>query len=270
MYKLIALDMDGTLLNSNKEISKENYEAIKKARENGVKVVLATGRPVDGVKKYLEELDMVSDEEYVAAYNGAVIQNGKSGDIISKIPLNLDCYKELYELSKELEVNIHALTEKGVTTPKYNEYTEVEATINEIPLMVEEVSDIDENETIIKVMFIDDPKKLDDITDKIPEHIKEKYTVVRTYPIFLEFLDKRVDKAFGVKTIAENLNIKQEEIICVGDAGNDLGMVKYAGLGVAMDNAFDEVKEIANYVTLSNDNHGVAHVIEKFILNMGA
>lgn len=85
MYKLLALDMDGTLLNENKTISKENFQAIQNAKERGVKVVLATGRPLKGIEKYLNQLNLITENDYAVAFNGAVIQNTKTGKILSKL-----------------------------------------------------------------------------------------------------------------------------------------------------------------------------------------
>ncbi|SHG94992.1 sugar-phosphatase [Tepidibacter thalassicus] len=267
MYKLIALDMDGTLLNENKEISKANYEAIQEAKRRGKKVVIATGRPLLGIKKFLEELNLISDEDYVVAFNGALVQSIKSGKIVAKTTLQLNDYRELYELSKKLNVNIHALTESSVITPKNSKYTEMEAVLNNIPIREIPLEDIDENETIVKVMFVDESEIIDEVIKKIPQKIRKKYTVVRSAPFFLEFLDKSVNKGVGVNAIAKELGVDPKEVICVGDAENDIDMIKYAGLGVAMDNAFNEVKKIANYITLSNEKDGVAHVIQKFMLD---
>ena len=108
-----------------------------------------------------------------------------------------------------------------------------------------------------KFMMIDHPEILDECIKKIPKKFYEKYTIVRSMPFFLEFLNPNANKGVG---------IKQDEVICVGDAGNDKHMIEYAGLGVAMGNATDDIKEIANYITRTNDEDGVAHVINKFIL----
>jgi len=120
---------------------------------------------------------------------------------------------------------------------------------------------------IIKVMFIDEPEILSAAIKKIPQEFYQKYTVVKSAPYFLEFLHIKANKGLGVKKLAEKLNIKKEEVICIGDAGNDTHMVEYAGLGVAMGNAVQELKDIADFVTLSNEEHGVAHVIDRFIFN---
>jgi Cof subfamily protein (haloacid dehalogenase superfamily) len=266
MYKLIAIDMDGTLLNENKEISNRSQKGIGKLKEMGIKVVLATGRPLLGVMRYIEKLDLLEVDDFVVTYNGALVQSTKTNKVLLKKPLSLDSYKELYAVSKELDVNIHALTGNSVLTPKKNPYTEIESSINQIPIIEGSIEDIDDSTNIVKVMFVDDPKKLDSIMPYIPQWVIEKYEVLRSAPIFLEFLDKDVNKGIGVSLIANHLGIKPEEVICVGDAGNDIAMIQYAGLGVAMANATEDVKNVADYITLSNEEDGVAHVIEMFML----
>lgn len=267
MYKLVALDMDGTLLREDKTISDRTKKAISDAREIGTTVVLATGRPIEGVRKVLKELDMLTDKDYVLSYNGALVQKTSDKKIISKVALSKKDALELYELSKELGVNIHAFSETlGLVTPKMSKYTEVEAEINDIEVKIIDMNTIKEDDVIIKVMMIDEPEILGPAFDKLPKEIFEKYTVVRSTPYFLEFLNKEANKGVGVELLAKHLGIKQEEIITMGDAGNDKHMIEYAGLGVAMGNAFDEIKEIANYITDTNENDGVAKTIEKFIL----
>jgi len=267
MYKLIAIDMDGTLLNDNKQISPGNFEAIQQASKNGVKVVLASGRPLIGFKRYLEELNLVSKENYAVAFNGALVQSSEGNEIISRTSLTLEDYKYLYNLSKKLKVNILASTENSVISPKETKYTRYEAEINHIPNDIIAVDEVEGNTIIVKVMFVDEPKIIEDIMAKIPEEVRMKYTIVRSAPFYLEFLHKSVNKGSGVAALAEKLNIKQEEVICIGDAGNDIHMIKYAGLGVAMGNAFPEVKRVANFITKTNEQDGVAYIINKFILN---
>jgi len=173
----------------------------------------------------------------------------------------------LYNLSKNLKVNILASTENSVISPKETKYTRYEAEINHIPNDIIAVDEVEGNTIIVKVMFVDEPKIIEDIMAKIPEEVRRKYTIVRSAPFYLEFLHKSVNKGSGVAALAEKLNIKQEEVICIGDAGNDIHMIKYAGLGVAMGNAFPEVKRVANFITKTNEQDGVAYIINKFILN---
>ncbi|MBD7913576.1 sugar-phosphatase [Clostridium sp. Sa3CUN1] len=268
MYKLVAIDMDGTLLREDKTISERTKKAIQSAREKDVTVVLATGRPIEGVSRYLEELNMYTDKDYVLSYNGALVQKTLNKDVIGKIALTGEDLHYLKKLSDELKVNIHAFSEtKGLITPKNSKYTEVEASINNIDIHEINFDTISKDEVIVKIMMIDEPEILGPAIEKLPKEVFEKYTVVRSTPYFLEFLNKEVNKGVGVEMLAKHLGIKQEEVITFGDAGNDLHMIEYAGLGVAMANAFDEVKEAANYITDSNENDGVAKAIEKFILD---
>lgn len=265
MYKLVAIDMDGTLLREDKTISDRTKDAIKGAVDKGVKVVLASGRPIQGLERYLEELQLVSENDYVMSFNGSVVQNVKTRDIISKNILKGKDLKVLHTLSKEIGVHIHAFTRQGCITPIMNEYTKLEGRINGIEVYEADFDAIDDNEDVIKVMFIDPEPVLEEAIKKIPASTYEAFTIVRSAPYFLEFLNKASSKGAGVKALSEYLGIKQEEVICIGDAGNDLDMIEFAGLGVAMGNAFEEVKKAADYITDDNESDGVAHVIEKFI-----
>lgn len=268
MYKLIAIDMDGTLLKSDKTVSERTKKAIKEARQKGVNVVIATGRPIGGVNRYLEELDMLGENDYVLSYNGGLVLKTKSKEVVSKVALTGSDLHYLYDLSKQLGVNIHAFSEVyGLITPKISKYTEEEANINNIKIEINDYSDIEDDHSIIKVMMIDEPEILEKAVNNLPKEVYEKYTVVRSTPYFLEFLNKAVNKGTGVKLLAEHLGINQEEVMTFGDAENDLDMIIYAGMGIAMKNGFEEVKEVANYITDSNEEDGVAKAIEKFVLN---
>lgn len=265
MYKLVAIDMDGTLLREDKTVSEKTKDVIKKAKEKNVKVVLATGRPVDGVKRYLEELNLCHDNEYVLTFNGAIIKEIGTDRVICRDTLRGNDLEYLYEVSKKVGVNMHAFSNEGCITPKMNKYTELEGRINGIDVYEIDYSSISRDEEIIKIMMIDEPEILEDGIKKLPKEVYDKYTVVRSAPYFLEFLSKTCHKGAGVKALAKNLGIKREEIIAIGDAGNDIHMIEYAGLGVAMGNAFDEVKENADFITNSNEDDGVALVFEKFV-----
>lgn len=265
MYKLIALDMDGTLLNSQKKVSQKTKEALEYAISKGTKVVIATGRPIDGVARYLEELNLISEDDYVLSFNGALVRCAKTKEIINRDVLKGSDYKYLYKISKEIGVNIHAFSLYGCHTPKMSKYTEVEAELNQINVSIKPAEEVDSEEDIVKVMMIDEPEILEEAIKKIPKEVYEKYTVVRSTPYFLEFLSKTCNKGEGLRKLAEHLNIKQEEVIACGDAENDHHMIEYAGLGVAMENGTDATKKIANYITKTNDEDGIAHVIYKFI-----
>lgn len=268
MYKLIALDMDGTLLRSDGTISERTQAAIRAAHQQGVQVVLASGRPFEGIERYLEQLGLTSEKDFALNYNGAVLTNVGTREIIRSNLLTGKDIREVYAFSQQVGVNTHAFsTELGLITPKASKYTEHERDMNGIPMNIVDFAALPVDHPVIKIMLVDEPDVLQQGVDQLPTSYYDRFTVVRSAPFFLEVLNKSSDKGTGVAGLAQHLGIRQDEVICVGDAGNDLHMIDYAGLGVAMGNAFAEVKAIADYITTSNNDDGVAHVIEKFILN---
>lgn len=268
MYKLLALDMDGTLLTSQGEISPNTREAIAKARAMGVKVVLASGRPLEGMLPYLNTLRLNTDDDFVLCYNGSLIQKAGSHDVVRSCILNGCDAHALQTLSRELGVNIHAFSRRlGLITPKRNHYTEHEAKLNGIPLLEMDFAELPADEEILKVMFIDEPEVLSAAIARLTPDLHQRYTIVQSAPYFLEFLNPSSNKGIAVGMLADYLGLDASEVICVGDAGNDRHMIEFAGLGVAMGNATEDIKAIADFVTKSNDQDGIAHLIERFIVN---
>ncbi len=210
MYKLIALDMDGTLLNNKKTISRENKEAIKAAISKGSKVVLATGRPLKGIEKYLEELDLINNGDYAIAFNGALVQETKTGKVLYENNMTKEDLKILYKLSKELDVDIHFLTIGECYTPKFNVYSQIETTLNNIPLNIIDFDNIPEDLKIIKIMFVGSEEKITEIIKLVPKELQEKYNVVRTASIYLEFLNKDTSKGYGIEKLCNILNIDKK------------------------------------------------------------
>lgn len=267
--KLIAIDMDGTLLLPDHTISPAVKAAIASAREQGVNVVLCTGRPFAGVESYLRELHMDKPNDYCITYNGALVQKASDGSTVAQTALSYDDYCYLEQLSRDVGTHFHALDRHTLYTANrdISYYTVHESFIANIPLVFSEPENMDKNGAYLKVMMIDEPAILDKAIAQIPDDVYERYTLLKSSPYFLEILDKRVNKGTGVKALAETLGIKQEEVMTLGDQENDIAMLEYAGIGVAMENAIDKVKDVSNFVTKSNLEDGVAYAIEKFVLN---
>lgn len=266
-YKLIALDLDGTLLNSAKEISTRNREAISAARAQGVYVILASGRPYIGMKKYIQQLGMTGSDDYVLCFNGARVERVSDGYVINSRMLKGSDAKKVAYYAAQFGLNTHAFSpERGLITPQANTYTQHEANSNGIDFSIMDFSQLDDHEPIVKTMMIDPPELLEKIAMALPSELTQHYTVVRSAPFFLEFIHPQANKGLGIAALAKYLGIPAEQVICCGDAGNDLHMLQYAGLGVAMGNATDDVKAIADYITADHNNSGIAQVIEQFIL----
>lgn len=259
--------MDGTLLNSQKEIPPRVRNAIVAAQQQGVQVVLASGRALGGMAATIDELGLNTDEQYVLTHNASLIMKYGCKTVLRSKILNGKDMIDLCELANKSGVYIHAYSSKqGLITPKHNKYSDEEATTNNIAVKEIDFKSLDPDEEILKVMFIDDSERLTAAIKQLPVSLYKKYTIAQSTPNFLEFMHKDSGKGMGVAALATHLGLESNQVVCVGDAGNDLDMIKFAGLGVAMGNATDEIKAIANYTTASNDDDGVAHVFEKFVL----
>ncbi|OSN08020.1 sugar-phosphatase [Lonsdalea iberica] len=266
--KLIAIDMDGTLLNPQNVVSPAVKAAIAAARDKGVHVVLATGRPYIGVKRYLEELGLYQDDHFCITNNGALVQKAASGECVAETTLNFDDYLYCEKLARDLNVHFHALDFNYVYTANKDigRYTVHEAFLTGMPLRYRAVEEMDRSLHFPKLMMIDEPSLLDEAIKKVPAEVFERYTIMKSADFYLEILNKRVNKGTGVKMLAEHLNLGRDEIMSLGDQENDLAMLDYAGLGVAMGNAIEKVKAASQFVTKTNQEDGVAYAIEKFVL----
>lgn len=266
--KLIAIDMDGTLLNHQHLITLRVKEAISRARDKGVHVVLATGRPFIGVQRYLMELDLQQEGQFCITNNGALVQRADNGDCIAEVTLSFADYLYFEQLSRQLGVHFQALDKSLLYTANkdISEFTIHEASMTGIPLRYRSVEEMDRSLTFPKVMMIDPPEVLDEAIKRLPQEARENYTILKSAPYYLEILHKQVNKGAGVKALADRLGLSRDEVMAIGDQENDLAMLEFAGTGIAMGNGIESVKAISQFVTKTNMEDGVAHAIEKFVL----
>ncbi|MEI5990211.1 HAD superfamily hydrolase [Enterococcus termitis] len=268
MIKLVAIDLDGTLLNSKKEISTRNKEALAQAKAAGVKIVLCTGRPLAAIEIYLEALNLRDNGDYSITFNGGLVQKNDTGEIIEKALMPLEAVHELYELATSLNVPLDILSDGLVMQlPASKEHISIYSQLNNLLTFESyELAQLTTDQIYNKAVVAIDEIYLDEQIKKIPASFYERYEVIKTRSNLLEFMPKGITKAYGISLLARDLGIKQEEIMTIGDEENDLPMIEYAGLGVAMENAVAKVKEIADVITDTNDNDGVAQAVEKFVL----
>jgi len=266
--KMIALDMDGTLLNPQHEITAAVKAAIEQAKAKGILVVLASGRPYIGMQKYVAELGLNVSGQYCISYNGGLVQRAEDGQPILETTLGMDDYHYFEQLSQQLNVHFQALDKQHLYTPNQDisRYTVHESEITGIPLRYRSVDAMESTLRFPKLMMVDEPEKLDKAISELPSDLYDRYTLVKSANHYLEILDKRVSKGNSVRHLAEQLGISAEEVLAVGDHENDLTMLAWAGYGVAMGNAIDLVKEQAAYHTASNQEDGVAKAIHQWAL----
>lgn len=266
-YEILVLDIDGTLTNSQKEISKKTLEAILKIQDRGHKVVLATGRPTPGVLPIAKQLKLQDYEGFILSYNGAKIINCKTNEIVFQKVLPKEIIPELYTAALKHQVGIISYEgDTVITDMEIDEFMEKEAGLNKMPIkripnFVEYI-----NFDVNKCLMTGPGSKLEKVEAAMKKEFGQRINVYRSEPFFLELMPLNVDKAYSLSKLLEHLGFSREQMISCGDGYNDLTMIQYAGMGVAMANAQEVVKKAADYITLSNDEDGVAHVINEFIL----
>lgn len=266
MIKICTIDLDGTLFDDKKKISLENKKAIQEAKKNGCRIVIATGRPYQGVLPVLEQLDLLSDEDYVICYNGAKVFNTKTQELIFSNTISGKDVKKIYQESKKLNTYFHAFQkDETLITDRHNPYTNVEVTINKIVDHIVDINSLQDKEEFLKCMMVGSEETVTNAINNLSPNYFDSYSVVRSASIFLEFLNKSTNKGTALEHLAEYLNISMDETMAIGDAGNDLAMIEKAGIGVAMVNGYEEVKRVANYITTSNEDSGVAKALNLFV-----
>ncbi|MBQ9200508.1 MAG: HAD family phosphatase [Lachnospiraceae bacterium] len=266
--KILILDIDGTLVNSKKEITKKTHDALMDIQDMGHIVVLASGRPYPGMKQYVNALSMDKKGGYAIAFNGGMIIDCKTGlPVVEKcIPNNY--VRPLYDYA--LDNGLGMVTYKDdmvITGTDIDNYMQYEARLNFMPLkkVRDFVSFVDYD--MVKCLMTAEPNiKAPRCEMELKKMFSPKLNVFRSEPYFIEITTNGVDKSTTIAKLLELVDIPRENSICCGDGFNDTTMVKYAGIGVAMGNAQQIVKDNADYITASCDEDGLVEVIEKFIL----
>ncbi len=265
-YKAVVFDLDGTLTNSNKEITAQTIETIKKVIERGVIVVLASGRPSFGIDAIARTLELDKNGGYVLSYNGARIMDYKTKETLYEQVVTKEQAHRLYDTAKELGIEIISYNDTHIIgEDKNNIYVQKEAFLNKAPILEVNSFKDEIKADVYKCLMVANPELLVNNIDIIKKRFPE-LNIYRSEPYFLENMAYNIDKAQSLNTLFKKLNILAEEVIACGDGYNDISMIKYAGMGVAMANAVDEVKEAANFITLSNDEDGVVYALNKLIL----
>lgn len=265
MYKIIAIDLDGTLFNSKKEISVEDKSTLLEAKKKGIKVVISTGRPYKGIQHVIKELELDNTDNYVSCFNGALIYHLKTNEVVYSSTITGKVIKELYAESLKHNINIHAFREnQELIAPKPSQYTDVEMKINNLPIEYTDFNLINDEDLFIKGMLIDPEDIVTNAAKNINPKWYEEFSVVRSTPFFLEFLNNTAHKGAGLQELANILNIDIKDTVAFGDAGNDLSMIEMAGLGVCMANGMQIVKDVADFITKSNEESGISYAIKKF------
>ena len=268
MIKLIAIDMDGTLLNSKKELLEETKQYFKNFHNKNTEtlLVLCTGRPETGIRPYLKDLGYLEENHYIISQNGASIYESQTGKHVMDAFVDSTAIQKWIELGKK-----HGISVMGAGVDYYYSFDEepTEWMEFDVKLVSGKLKRIPTKESLnidfYKILLMGDEEQLNEFETFIPQEWRDEFYVVRSQKYLVEVLTKGVNKAFGLEKLAAALNIDPCEIAAIGDAANDIEMLEYAGLAIAMGNGSEEVKAIANIVTDTNENNGVIKVIDKLI-----
>lgn len=267
--KLIAVDLDGTLLNSEQKITAKTKAALQKAAASGILVVPCSGRPFPGVKEYIDELGLANDHQYAVTFNGALVFNLK-GDIVVKELLHYQDLTYFYKIRQQHQTQFHfELEDRFITMERFINYMmSRESWLTRMPIQIKDFADIDQNIEFTKAMFSGQPDEIANFLQILPAELFEKYNVSTSDPTLIEINSPQASKGNALLDLAKTLDLDPSEVMIFGDQRNDISMFKIPQFKkIAMGNAITEVKNLADFVTKSNDEDGIAYAIDKYIFN---
>lgn len=275
--KAIALDIDGTLLSDKRVITPRTREALLAAQETGIKLILASGRPAQGLKALGAQLELPSHAGMYSAFGGAHVEDAATGECLFDQPIPEVELRRLLEHLKQFDV-IAWLNEGRdfyvrdayrcmIKNEKGETFNVVKYERDSCDLLIREVDDLLERAHVpqCKVLTAGDPEYLAAHYQAMAEPFKDSLASSFTAPYYYEFMAPGVDKAHGLECALGHLGISADEVVAFGDSNNDASMLKWAGIGVAMGNAVDETKAASDMVTLDNNHDGIAEALRQLL-----
>lgn len=267
MIKMIALDLDNTLLNSKKEISQRNEQVLKQLHEQGLRIVLCTGRPINAIWPYIEQLGLTKPDDYTITFNGGLVINNESREHLFELGMSKDDLNPLFDYVRQQQLPLDVLDFEQVY--ELNDYP---GSIYQTVLKNIKFNDIAMAElpttTYSKAVMAIEPARLSKIIADLPADLKQHYHAVQSQPMIMEFLPKHLNKAVGLKALLDHFGADFSNLMSFGDADNDLEMIEAAAQGIVMANGLPKVKQAATAITDSNDNDGVAKYCERYFATL--
>lgn len=266
-YQMIVLDLDGTLTNRNKEVTERTREALMEAQRRGKRVVLASGRPTYGVLPLAELLRLDQYGGYILSFNGGFIMDCTTKEVVFEKFLPKEVNRQVIELAVREQVDLLTYQDQYlITNHPESPYVQLESKVSHLKIRKPKKLADFVNFAVPKFLMAEDGRYLALVEGRVKAALGKQFSIYRSDPFFLEILPRGIDKAQCLGYLLEHTGMRREQMIACGDGYNDQSMIRFAGLGVAMANAVLPVRKAADYVTLSNDEDGVAHVVEKFLL----
>ncbi len=264
-YKMVVLDLDDTLLREDLTISDRTRDSLLRAQREGITVVLASGRPTGAIWRYARELELAQHGGYILSFNGAVVTECATEHVVFQRALSKDIIHELFDHSVEHGAQILSYVDGQIVTAQANEWADIEQKLTGMEIVERPDFKGAIVQDAIKVILLQEPAYLKTVSEKLRPVVQDRMNMVISKPFFLEFTDKGIDKRFSLAQLCEKLEILPREVIAIGDSYNDVGMIRFAGLGICMKNGPQDVRAVADHVTESNMEDGVAIALEKFV-----
>ncbi len=267
---MIALDLDRTLLTSDKTITASAEKILKNLHKRGIKVVLCTGRPINAIWGLIQQLGLTGNEDYTITFNGALVVHNNDRKPLFQEGMTKTQLQSVYDFAKQHHTPLDVLDFKQVyeitdlKPSTYKEQFNAGKMSGSIQFLDRSFNQLSDKQSYSKAIISDVAKLLDKDVSDIDDKVAQNYHIARSQPMVLEFLAPKMDKVVGLKALLKHFGWDFSNLMAFGDGQNDLGMVKAAGVGVAMDNAEPEVKKVSKATTLSNDNDGVAVYLERY------
>lgn len=261
--QLAAFDLDGTLLNSNHDISQENHDALQQLIANDVLVVLVSGRMHQSIKPISDKVGL---DNPIISYNGAMVKHATSGEVFHHTPVPAEDAMAIVKDCMEQNLHLNYCLNDELFVSERNEWSELYEARTGVPATP--VGDLFNlaGETPTKLLIIHPPEELPPLLMRFKSTYLKKLYVTQTQPEYIEFMNPQVSKGSALTSLVERLNIPMEETVAFGDSYNDESLIKTAGFGIAMSNAVQPIKDCADHITLSNEQDGVAIAIKTVIL----
>ena len=264
-YKMLAVDLDGTLTNNKRQITPHTLNTLLTLQQKGVKIVLASGRPVYGILPPAKQLMLHQYAGYILAYNGGQIIRCDTQQTISKTTIPPAYYSLIYERSKEHHFIIFTYHHEYIISEDAGDpCVQHSAFVNKMDALTVQHFPDALTFPVQKFIIAGNPQPLAQLECKLKTELKGKLNVFRSEPFFLEIVPNGIDKAAALNILLQHAHLTPNQLVAIGDGYNDLTMIRLAGLGVAMANAQHPLKQEADYITTSNEKDGVALVVEKF------
>ncbi|TVY06868.1 Cof-type HAD-IIB family hydrolase [Paenibacillus cremeus] len=263
MYKMLAIDIDDTLINDEKQITPGTKQALAEAMAQGVIVTLATGRMYASAKQLASQLEL---NVPLITYQGSLVKNAIDDQVLYERNVPESAARLIFDYCARQDLHLQAYVDDILYVKEDNAKAQAYAELSKIPFTV--YPDFAElaGKSSTKLLMIDEPAKLDRVAQELRGLLGQQVHITKSKPHFLEVTHFEGTKGHALSHLADHFGLELEQVIGIGDSWNDREMLEVAGLGVAMGNAVDSLKEIADYVTLSNNEDGVKHVVEKFVL----